>query len=129
MKILWEDDVKPTNSERERKKLPFLFDYLFADYVWYDWAKVLLQLVQNPIQGRCSTREEAQFLLNPLSQTCIGILVRDESKLTKSVQTFLFLISASFRKFFLPSGLPITVPRTQAPCVISTFVPANTGHA
>ena len=32
-------------------------------------------------------REEAQLLLNPLRQTCIGILGRGENKLTKSVQT------------------------------------------
>ena len=83
MKILWEGDVKPTHSERERKKFSFLLDYFFADDVRYDSAKPLLYLVQNPVHGGCSTREEAQLLLNPLRQTCIGILGRGESKLTK----------------------------------------------
>ena len=59
-----------------------------VDDVRYDSAKLLLHLVQNPVHGSCSTREEAQLLLNPLRQTCIGILGRGESKLTKSVQTF-----------------------------------------
>ena len=125
MKILSEGDVKPTHSEWERKKFSFLLDYFFADDVRYDSEKPLLHLVQNPVHGGCSTREEAQFLLNLLRQTCIGILGRGESKLTKSVQTFLYLIFACFRKFLLASELPINDPRTRAPCVISTFVPAN----
>ena len=98
MKILWEGDVKPTHSERERKKFSFLLDY-FADDDRYGSAKMLLHLVQNTVHGRCSTREEAQLLLNPLRQISIGILGRCESKLTESVQTFVYLISASFRKF------------------------------
>ena len=54
MKILWEGDVKPTHSERERKKFSFLLDYFFADDVRYDSAKPLLYLVQNPAHGGCS---------------------------------------------------------------------------
>ena len=128
MKILCEGDVKPTHSERERKNLSFLLDY-FADDVRYDSAKPLLYLVQNPVHGGCSTREKAQLLLNLLRKTCIGILGRGESKLTKLSKILVYLISASFRKFLLASELPITDPRTRAPCVIYTFVPANSVDA
>ena len=128
MKILWENDDKPTHSERERKKFSFLLDYFFTDDVRYDSAKPLLYLVQNPVHGGCSTREEAQLLLNPLRQTCIGILGRWE-QIDQVCPNFVYLISASFRKFLLASELPITDPRTRAPCVISTFVPANSVDA
>ena len=99
---------------------------LFAGDVRFDSAKLLLQLVQNPVHGRFSTREEAQLLLNPLRQTCIGIQERGESKLTKSVPSFCFDI---FSIFLLASELLMTDPRTRAPCVISTFVPAHTVDA
>ena len=41
----------------------------------------------------------------------------------------MYLISAPFRKFLLALELPITDPRTRAPGVISTFVPANSVDA
>ena len=126
MKILWEGAVKPTRSERGRKIFSFLLDYFFADNVRYDSAKPLLHLVQNPVHGRCSTRQEAQILLNPLRQTCMGILVRGESKLAKSVKTFCLFNFYIFQKFLQVSELPVTDPRTRAPCLISRFVPANT---
>ena len=77
-KILWEGDVIPPIL-RVRENSSFLLDYFLADDVRYDSAKVPLHLVQNPVHRRCSMREEAQLLLNPLRGTCIGILGRCES--------------------------------------------------
>ena len=129
MKILWEGEVKSAHSERESKKFYFLLHYFFADEFWYESAMLLLHLVQNLVHGGCSTREEVQFLSNPLRQTCIGILGRDEIKLTKSVQTLRLLNFCIFQKFLLASEFPLTDSRTRASCVIPTFVPANTVDA
>ena len=129
MKILWEVDAKPIHSEGERKKFSFLLDYFFADDVRYDSAKPLLYLVQNTVHGGCSTREETQLLLNYLRQTCIGILGRGKSKLTKSVLTFCVFNFCIFQDNFTGLRATITDPRTRAPCVISTFVPANSVDA
>ena len=119
MMIYWEGDVKPTHSESERKKFSFLLDYFFADDVRYDSAKPLLHLVKNPVNGGCSTREEAQLLLNPFRQTCIGILGRGESTLTKSAQTFFVFNFSNFQEIF--AGLRATDNWSQDSSALRDF--------
>ena len=97
--------LSPPILKGRQKKFCFLLDYFFADDVRYDSAKPLLHLVQNAVHGGCSTRE-AQFLMNPLRQTFIGILGRGESKLTKSVQTFCVFNFCLFHEIF--TGLSAT---------------------
>ena len=117
MKIFWEGDVKPTHFEKERKKFSIL-DYCFAGDVRYDSAKPL-HPVQNPVHGGCSSREEVQFLLSPLPQTCLCILGRGESKLTKSVQTFCVFNFCSFQEIF--TGLSATDHCSQDSSALRDF--------
>ena len=125
MKILWEGDVKPTHSESERKNFSFLLDYFFAGDVRYDSAKLLLHLVQNPVQGRFMTRQEAQLLSNPIVKQAYEFWEELRANWPSLSKVFVYIVSASFRKFLLSSELQIIDPRNQASCVISRFVPAN----
>ena len=91
--------LSPPILKGRQKKFCFLLDYFFADDVRYDSAKPLLHLVQNAVLGGCSTRE-AQFLMSPRRQTCIGILRRGESKLTMSVRAFCVFNFCIFQEIF-----------------------------
>ena len=75
--ILWEGPP----ILRGREKSSFLLDYFFADDVRFDSAKPLLYLVQNPVHGGSSTREEAQLdFLSDQTETSYSNFHNPETK-------------------------------------------------